>query len=239
MDPLRHSALRPLDAGGALALVLDRVDDDDALCAALVCTTFRDTTFAQPRHGVRGASAAHAGKRIVTSVAGVASSAGRLAWVKSLDGAAPAWVRAWGALTCQRLAAVGALEALRWARQNGCEWNANTCADAAREGHLDVLRWARESGCEWDQFTCRDAARGGHLDVLRWAREKGCEWNSWTCANAARGGHLDVLRWAWDKGCPWSAWTCRSCSVILEGCDRREPPSEQTSEAAPCVMGGG
>ena len=128
MDPLRHSALRALDAGGALALVLDHVDDDDALCAALVCTTFRDTTFAQPRHGVRGACAAHVGKRIVTSVAGVASSAGRLAWVKSLDGAAPAWVHRWDAGTCRRLAAVGALEALRWARENGCEWDPDTCA---------------------------------------------------------------------------------------------------------------
>jgi hypothetical protein len=174
MDPLRHSALRALDAGGALTLVLDHVDDDDALCAALVCTTFRDTTFAQPRHGVRGASEPHAGKRIITSVAAVASSAGRLAWVKSLDGAAPAWVRAWGAGTCRHLAVVGALEALRWARENGCEWNATTCAWAAGGGHLDVLRWARENGCEWDANTCACAADGGHLDVLRWARENGC-----------------------------------------------------------------
>ena len=37
MDPLHDSPLRMLDAGGALSLVLDRVDEDDALCAALVC----------------------------------------------------------------------------------------------------------------------------------------------------------------------------------------------------------
>ncbi len=77
MDPLQDSALRALDAGGALTLVIDHVDDDDALCAALVCTTFRDTTFAQPRHGVRGAAEPHTGKRSINSVAGVASSGGR------------------------------------------------------------------------------------------------------------------------------------------------------------------
>ena len=110
MDPLAGSSLSILEDGGGLPLVLDRLDEDDALCAALACTTLRDVLFAQPRHAMRAAGKPYAGKRIVTSVAGVASSAGRLAWVRGLGGAAPSWVRAWSWRTSRSLAAGGALE---------------------------------------------------------------------------------------------------------------------------------
>ena len=53
MDPLAGSSLSILEDGGGLPLVLDRLDEDDALCAALACTTLRDVLFAQPRHAVR------------------------------------------------------------------------------------------------------------------------------------------------------------------------------------------
>ena len=188
MDPLGGSSLSILEYGGGLPLVLDRLDEDDALCAALACTTFRDALFAQPRHVVRAAGKPYAGKRMVTGVAGVVSSAGRLAWVRGLSGVAPSWVRAWNSSTCQLLASVGALEALQWARANRCEWDAWTCAAAAARGHLEVLQWARANGCEWDARTCSNAAGGGHLEVLQWARANGCEWNARTCRDAARGG---------------------------------------------------
>ena len=109
MDPLAGSALSILEDGGGLPLVLDRLNEDDALCAALACTTLRDVLFAQARHVVRAAGKPYAGKRIVTSVAGVASSAGRLAWVRGLSGVVPSWVRAWDWRTSLHLASVGAL----------------------------------------------------------------------------------------------------------------------------------
>ena len=213
-DPLSGSPLRTLDSGGGLAPVLDHVDEEDALCAALVCTTFRDVLFAQPRHALRPAGKPYAGKRIVTSVAGVASSAGRLAWVRGefLGSAAPSWLGRWDRRTCEHLASVGALEALRWARANGCEWNVYTCYEAARGGHLKVLQWARANGCEWGARTCSAAAAGGHLGVLQWARANGCEWYSHTCREAAEGGHLEVLQWARANGCDWDAGTCSSAA---------------------------
>ena len=97
MDPLSASPLRILDEGsegGALAVVLVHVPEDDALCAALVCTTFRDALFAQARHAVRKAGAKYAGKRLVSSVS-VASSVARLVWLRGLGAAAPGWVRSW------------------------------------------------------------------------------------------------------------------------------------------------
>ena len=194
MDPLAGSALSILEDGGALPLVLDRLDEDDALCVALACTTLRDVLFAQPRHAMRAAGKPYAGKRIVTSVAGVASSARRLAWVRGLSGAAPSWVQAWDSCTSRHLASVGALDALQWARANGCAWDAGTCSEAAYGGHLEVVRWARANGCEWNADTCSSAAAGGHLEVLQWARANGCAWDAGTCSEAAYGGHLEVVR---------------------------------------------
>ena len=202
MDPLGGSSLSILENGGALHLVLDHFDEDDALCAALACTTFRDALFAQPRHVVRAAGKPYAGKRMVTGVVGVGCSAGRLAWARSLSDGAPSWVCAWNWSTCCRLASVGALEALQWARANGCAWYTGICSSAARGGHLEVLQWARANGCEWDAMTCTRAAQGGHLEVLQWARANGCEWNAGTCSAAAGVGHLEVLQWARANGCP-------------------------------------
>ena len=208
MDPLHGSQLRLLDTGGALTLVLERVDEDDALCTALVCTTFRDAMFAQARHTVRPAGKPYAGKRIVTGVVGAASSAGRLAWVRSLGDEAPWWVRAWDSYTCRCLATVGALEAIQWARANGCDWDAGTCRAAAWRGQLAVLQWSRANGCEWDGWTCSAAAGGGHLEVLQWARANGCDWSAETCSAAAGGGHLELLQWLRANGCDWDAYTC-------------------------------
>ena len=150
MDPLSGSPLHILDDGGALAVVLEHIPEDDALCAALVCTTFRDALFAQARHAVRKVGLQYAGKRLVSScAASVASSVGRLVWLRGLGAAAPRWVRRWNRGTCNRLAFVGALESLQWARANGCKWNSATCSSAAAGGHLDVLQWARANGCKW------------------------------------------------------------------------------------------
>jgi len=114
MDPLSASPLHILDEGGALAMVLEHVPEDDALCAALVCTTFRDALFAQARHAVQKAGLRYAGRRLVSSV-GLASSVGRLVWLRGLGAAAPGWVRSWDRDTCLKLAATGALESLQWA----------------------------------------------------------------------------------------------------------------------------
>ena len=201
MDPLSGSPLRILDDGGALAVVLEHIPEDDALCAALVCTTFRDALFAQARHAVQKAGLKYAGKRLVSSVS-VASSAQRLVWLRGLVDGAPRWVRRWDRDTCSRLAAVGALESLQWARANGCAWDAYTCSAAAHGGHLEVLQWARANGCEWNARTCSLAARGGHLEVLQWARANGCAWDARTCEFAAEGGHVEVVQLARANGCP-------------------------------------
>ena len=202
--------------------VMRVVDENDALWAALTCTQFRDTLYAQARHGVR-AVGPHAGSRMLTGVVGVASSVARLAWVRQLGDSAPRWVQAWDHNTSQRLAAVGALEALQWARTKGCEWDCSTCNSAAQGGHLEVLKWAKANGCPFGLSgdTCYRVALGGYLEVLKWAWANGCRQTSTTsfdpyynvCSAAALQGHLETLQWARAKGCRWDASTCYNAAL--------------------------
>ena len=216
VDPFAASpGLALLDNRASLRLVTDIVDEDDALALALTCSSLRDallTRFARLPAGHK-----HAGKRIRTREAAVVATAERLAWVLGLGvGQGPVWL-GWGLkLTgvAARIAWHGGLEALQWARANGCEWDSRTCAWAAYGGHLGVLQWAREHGCEWDSHTCDLAAQQGHLEVIQWARANGCEWDDGVCAEAARGGHLGVIQWARKNGCEWDY---DACTAAAEG----------------------
>lgn len=71
------------------------------------------------------------------------------------------------------------------------------CARLAFLGHLNLLLWAREKRCPWDKWTCAAAASGGHLEVLQCARKLRAPWDWWTCLAAAAGGHLEVLLLWW------------------------------------------
>eukprot|EP01046_Picozoa_sp_COSAG06_P027168 COSAG06_NODE_2380_length_6981_cov_38.221738_4_plen_99_part_00 len=80
-DPLHASPLRTLDAGGALGLVLEHIDEDDVLCAALACSTFRDALLQPPVAPQKAALAA--GWR--GDGAAVGQSAGHLAFLPAGD----------------------------------------------------------------------------------------------------------------------------------------------------------
>ena len=107
----------------------------------------------------------------------------------------------WDKITCVKAAEKGQLEILMWARKNGCQWNTDVCTLAAMNGHLDVLMWAHKNGCQWDESVCSRAARNGHLDVLKYSRKHGCPYDASICVDAARFGNLKVLQWLTQEGC--------------------------------------
>ena len=76
----------------------------------------------------------------------------------------------------QQLAAVfGQLEALVFARRNGCPWDERTCNYAVAEGHLDVLMFAHENGCPWSVVTRDTAVENLAVDeILECLNENGC-----------------------------------------------------------------
>ena len=226
---LRRSPFRFLEAHDLLGLVLGRKDllENDALCAALVCRTFRDQVFVSV-----------GGHRLTTHARSVGLSVPRLAWARALA-EPPPWLARWNEKTCEVLAHVGSKVGLEWAREGGCAWHRWNCVlEAANGGHVDVLVWLCSSvlpgqgaqlGLQHLAAACgvyeglrgvcagrnellRVAASGGHVNVIRWAMEHGCNVHaaSAVCTGAATGGHLAVLKWAraLEPPCPWNTRAC-------------------------------
>ena len=143
-DPaLGGSPFAILDRRDQLRLVLDALGEGDCLCVALVCRRFRAAVFARwPRR-------AEGGARFRTSLladmaaASLARYQWAFPWYPWVSGRGTTEVA--GALT-RRLAGLGALEALRWSREEGCGWDASACTAAAESGQLETLRWLRSQG---------------------------------------------------------------------------------------------
>ena len=181
-----------------LRLVLNQVNDCDALPLALTCRRLRDVAFTRwlaPKDRYEF--------RFVSKIEDQMSSVARLQWALSLQ--CPLDER-----TTRAAAAAGSLEVLQHLRSTvpPCKWNERTCEAAARHGHQHVLTWLRSTlpgaeRCPWDARTAAAAAKGGHLDLLRWARTRKAPWDGSTVVAAAGAGNLELLEWARKRSCPW------------------------------------
>jgi hypothetical protein len=68
----------------------------------------------------------------------------------------------------------GALDILKWGRENGyMNFIANAMDMAAREGHVDIMRYLHEERFTLNEDTCMAAAYGGKLECLKFARSVG------------------------------------------------------------------
>ena len=89
----------------------------------------------------------------------------------------------------------------------------HVCEAAAGAGHLQALVWARAQGCSVGSRAVVGAAKGGHLAVLEWLRTQELKaeqspttlsvaepWGWEARKAAAGGGHLPVLRWLGRHG---------------------------------------
>jgi hypothetical protein len=204
----------------ALRAVLGRLDEDDILCAALVCRRFRDTLWLYDDRQTGGV-------RVRTTRACGVVSVQRLRWA-----ATAGWRDALvSSLTCAAAARAGSLGVLKYARAIGCAWDERlVCCEAAAGGHLSTLVWARQAaGCAWDERTCARAASGGHLTVLQWATRHGApegHVDTLSDARAGRGGGLQLLaiEGAWDHSGGGGGESLALCAAraghthILEWC---------------------
>jgi hypothetical protein len=144
-----------------------------------------------------------------------------------------------GAAECNQLAVVQLLHA------QGCLWDAEVADAAVRRGALEILRWMREQGYAWnpegildaaatsgnielaawviqqpgvvrdDELAMAAAAAWGHIDMCAYLHEQGCPWSHMVCAMAAAQGHAETLKWLFEHGCPWQADLV--CSKAAEG----------------------
>ena len=60
------------------------------------------------------------------------------------------------------------------------------CKKSAKYGALNCLKYAKENNCPWDKDTCTYAAEYGHLDCLKYAKENNCPSNKYTCSLTGR-----------------------------------------------------
>src|SRR5579872_2580126 len=51
---------------------------------------------------------------------------------------------------CDKLAARGHFELLKWAKLNNYQWSTTTCLNAATNGYLNILKWLIEQGCPYN-----------------------------------------------------------------------------------------
>ncbi|GFH53376.1 hypothetical protein CTEN210_09852 [Chaetoceros tenuissimus] len=146
------------------------------------------------------------------------------------------------------------LHVLQWLReQHNTPWDESTCYKAAETGNIDALKWARENGCPWDEGTLCAAAKMGHFHIVNYCLENGCPvadghvynkalsnldipdalkmikllWtfdvplNGQVCAGAAGYAHIEALKWLRSVACPWDLLQRRTlrlyaCAVRCE-----------------------
>ena len=79
-----------------------------------------------------------------------------------------------GRVTFYQAALNGRQEVLKWLRENGCPAEAAIMTLLAAIGNLQAIKLAREYGCEWNHNACFVAQKHGHLEVVDWLKQNGC-----------------------------------------------------------------
>lgn len=141
---------------------------------------------------------------------------------------------------CMNAARDGNLEALHYARSNGCAWNSWSLLEAVKYGHYDVVTYCLEKGCPfgnnvWLMYNnCMNHSNHEQaLKILKLLRYFSIPWNTNASTSAARNGHIDALKWARSHGCSWDIWTSGGAvasnnSATIQYC----PYTEQIYEIA-------
>ena len=189
-------------------LVVDLIDEDDSLAAALTGRWLRaavcgDLTSRWP-DGTR------LGPRAVTA------SPARLQWALALN-----LVPVHSAGVCTAAAKAGRLAVLQAARAAGLPWDKGGAqgafSQAALGGHLEVLVWSHANGLSVDGSAAYAAAGAPsrRIEMLEWLWNltSSRHWGSLPATStkeahaalccAARSGHLEVVQWLIGHGVSW------------------------------------
>jgi hypothetical protein len=83
---------------------------------------------------------------------------------------------------------------------------------AARAGHLDCLQFAVAQGRLHGDLAMTAAMEGGHLECMHFLHAQGVGWDEITCSVAASRDQLACLKYVHEHGCPWDARTCRDAA---------------------------
>eukprot|EP00953_Heterococcus_sp_UTEX-ZZ885_P007575 4582-Heterococcus_DN1.PRE.1 len=102
----------------------------------------------------------------------------------------------------------GSIEALRYAKEQGCVFTEDVINSAARSGHVSVLEhlYAEQCPLPADTAACSVAFLGKHVGALRWLHEHGSPWDvNRSCKRAAQEGQPDTLAYMLEHAEPLAA----------------------------------
>lgn len=111
----------------------------------------------------------------------------------------------------------GNFEFIKWMKSCGSTaWDCNIKKIAAALGNLEALKWALDQDHNANDLdNCLyvltiNAASGGHLHVILWLKSNVIDFflDPQVCVVAARGGHIELLEWAITNGCQWDIYNC-------------------------------
>jgi len=195
LKALSGSPFAALDASRLLWLVTEQpVDEDDALCVALVCRRFRDAVFQQyPR---RPDGHKYAGKRFLTTIRASVLSVGRITWMSAMsDG--PPWLP-WSPTACMYAALEGDevySTVMPFMRSHGCDWSEFTYKSSSPPAYVPVnppitqIFNCDQEGLYLEPEPSMTRVKSfAQLEVCRWALENHCDWN-------------ELIQWARASGC--------------------------------------
>ena len=100
---------------------------------------------------------------------------------------------------CNRAAANGHYNCLKYLHKLGCSINAMTAYWAATAGSLECLKYLHENGYPILTPSYNTAAAEGHLDCLEYLYENGDEWNNSICIYALINGRTECLKYAFER----------------------------------------
>ena len=97
-----------------------------------------------------------------------------------------------------------------------CNCNTDTTASAAAMGHINCLKFAYENGCPVDSYTFEYAAKYGQIECLRYLIKNCCEYIPYEigkvlCANAAENGHIKCLELLHKEEMRWVSTNMCMC----------------------------
>lgn len=149
------------------------------------------------------------------------------------------------AITFNRVARSGNLEAFKFCLFQGCRIDNSTiknviqsenmaliqyCLDSnypfnqedyeeavGCEDPIPLLKLFRENGYVFTEGTCALAAKYGDVQLLRWLKYKGCPWDEETCIQAVLFNHYAALVYAHENGCTWTKRTYATCFDLENG----------------------
>ncbi|GFH53374.1 hypothetical protein CTEN210_09850 [Chaetoceros tenuissimus] len=152
----------------------------------------------------------------------------------------------WDEDTCCSAAGTGNINALKWARANGCAWNEGTLSVAVEMGHFQIVEYCLENGAPFANEHAYIIALGNldipdALKMIKLLRRFEIPMNEQVCAEAAGNAHIEALKWLRSIACPWDDDTfycaLQSCDVpTIQYCIDNSCPVNDDDSLYACAV---